>query len=138
MRFRVPLRSVRARMALLRVCFPRMQCSHLGGDLSPPPSKCEHGVLGKQTCNTVPAVREGVRASRQLERVYVDLCGPMSIPSHSGRLYPTKISHPVLARIRSHAITRTALRLHCILSRVKLVPREEEGMRAHLPVPYHG
>jgi len=55
------------------------------------PSKCEHCILGKQTHSSVPKVREGVRATKQLERVYVDLCSPMSIPSRSGRLYSMNI-----------------------------------------------
>ena len=32
-------------------------------------------------------MREGPRATMPLERVFVDLCGPMSIPSRSNRLY---------------------------------------------------
>ena len=54
---------------------------------SKPPSKCEHCILGKQMHLSVPRVREGMRASKQLERIYVNLCGPMAILSHSGRLY---------------------------------------------------
>jgi hypothetical protein len=34
----------------------------------------------------VPKVREGVRATRPLERVFLDLCGPMSFTSRSGYL----------------------------------------------------
>src|ERR1700674_4680045 len=56
-------------------------------DVSAPPPKCPHCILGKQTRSSVPKVREGIKATVQLERVYVDLCGPMSICSRSGRLY---------------------------------------------------
>lgn len=60
-------------------------------DTSSTPSKCEHCILGKQTRSSVPRVREGARATKALERIYVDLCGPMSIPSRSGRLYSMNI-----------------------------------------------
>jgi transposase InsO family protein len=60
-------------------------------DISSPPSKCEHCILGKQTRSSVPRVREGERATKHLEHVYIDLCGPMSIPSRSGRLYSMNI-----------------------------------------------
>jgi hypothetical protein len=60
-------------------------------NISTPPSKCEHCILRKQTCSSVSRVREGARASKPLEHVYVDLCGPMAIPSRSGRLYSMNI-----------------------------------------------
>src|SRR6266852_8136106 len=41
------------------------------------PSKCERCILGKQTRSSVPKVREGVWATKQLEHVYVNLCSPM-------------------------------------------------------------
>ena len=51
-------------------------------DLSALPPKCDHCFLGKQTRNPVPKVREGKRASRCLEKVFVDLTGPfMTTPS---------------------------------------------------------
>ena len=53
--------------------------------------KCPHCILGKQTRTPVPKVREGTRAAKPLERVYVDLCGPMSIPSRTHRLYSMNI-----------------------------------------------
>jgi len=56
-------------------------------DLSLCPPKCGHCVLGKQTSSPVSAVREGVKATRPLERVHVDLVGPMPCVSSSGRLY---------------------------------------------------
>ena len=56
-------------------------------DLSSPPPKCEHCILGKQTRSPVPKIREGTRAGKPLGRVYVDLCGPMSAPSRTGNMY---------------------------------------------------
>jgi transposase InsO family protein len=60
-------------------------------DLSAAPPKCDHCILGKQTRTPVPKVREGLRATNRLERVYIDLCGPMSTLSRSGRLYSMNI-----------------------------------------------
>ena len=60
-------------------------------DLSTSPPMCNPCVLGKQTRSSVPRVREGVRATRPFERVHLDLCGPMSIPSRSGRLYSMNV-----------------------------------------------
>jgi hypothetical protein len=60
-------------------------------NVSTPPSKCEHCILGKQTHLSVPRVREGARASKPLKCIYVDLCGPMAVPSCSGRLYSMNI-----------------------------------------------
>ena len=56
-------------------------------NLSLPASKCESCILGKQTRTAVPKTQEGARATSPLERIYVDLCGPMSKPSRTGRLY---------------------------------------------------
>jgi len=44
-------------------------------NLSALPPKCDHCILGKQTCNPVPKIWEGKRASRCLEKVFVDLTG---------------------------------------------------------------
>jgi hypothetical protein len=60
-------------------------------NISSPPSKCEHCILGKQICSSVLRVWEGERAIKHLEHVYIDLCGPMSIPSRSGCLYSMNI-----------------------------------------------
>jgi transposase InsO family protein len=60
-------------------------------DLSSSPPRCDHCILGKQTRSPVPKVREGVRASLPLERVFVDLCGPMPAVSQSGRLYSMNV-----------------------------------------------
>jgi transposase InsO family protein len=60
-------------------------------DVSSPPPKCEHCILGKQTCSSVPKQKEGARATKPLECIYVDLCGPMTIPSRFNRLYSMNI-----------------------------------------------
>ena len=60
-------------------------------DLSITPPQCEPCIFGKQTHMPIPKLREGVKATRRLERVYVDLCGPMSVSSCSGRVYSMNI-----------------------------------------------
>ena len=60
-------------------------------DLSIPASKCAACILGKQTRSSVPKIREGPKAVVPLERIYVDLCGPMSVTSCSGRLYSMNV-----------------------------------------------
>jgi transposase InsO family protein len=60
-------------------------------DLSSSLPRCDHCILGKQTRSPVPKVWEGVRASKPLERVFVDLCGPMPCVSKSGRLYSMNV-----------------------------------------------
>jgi transposase InsO family protein len=60
-------------------------------DLSTAPAKCDNCILGKQTRSSVPKMREGVRATVRLGRVFVDLCGPMSVSSKTGRLYAMNI-----------------------------------------------
>lgn len=60
-------------------------------DLSVIPPLCDHCIVGKQTRTSVPRVREGLKASRRLERVFVDLTGPMHVASKSGRLYSMNI-----------------------------------------------
>jgi hypothetical protein len=56
-------------------------------DLSSLPPKCDHCALRKQTHSLVPKICEGIKVSRHLERVYVDLCRPMAITSQTGNLY---------------------------------------------------
>jgi len=56
-------------------------------NLSSLPAKCDHCTLGKQSQSPVPKTREGSKAERRLERVFVDLCGPMAVASHSGSVY---------------------------------------------------
>ena len=53
-------------------------------DLSTAPATCEHCILGKQAKNPVPTVREGKKASRILETVYIDLMGPQDVTSSMG------------------------------------------------------
>jgi len=60
-------------------------------NLSAIPPQCEHCILGKQARTPVPKTREGAKATRRLERVFVDLCGPMSVTSQSGHLYAMNI-----------------------------------------------
>jgi hypothetical protein len=54
-------------------------------------AKCDVCILGKQTKTPIPKVRggngEGNRATRRLEKVWVDLTGPMDIKSRIGNLY---------------------------------------------------
>ena len=56
-------------------------------DLLSTPLKCTHCVLGKQTQLPVPKIWEGPKATGKLEKVYVDLCGPMPCVSVSGCSY---------------------------------------------------
>ena len=44
-------------------------------------------TVGKQTRTPVPKFREGTKATECLGRVYVDLCGPMAVVSHTHNLY---------------------------------------------------
>ena len=66
-------------------CSQFIQGMHV--NLSLPPPKCEHCILSKQTCLSVLKTREGSKAEKPLNCVYVDLCGPMSTPSCNGNLY---------------------------------------------------
>ena len=61
-------------------------------DLLLEPPTCEHCILGKQVCTHVPTVWEGLRATRQLELVHIDLIDPMSVMSCSGYLYSMNIN----------------------------------------------
>jgi transposase InsO family protein len=60
-------------------------------DLSSSPPKCDSCILGKQTQSLVPKKQEGIRASKPLECVYVDLCGSMPCASHTGHLYSMNV-----------------------------------------------
>ena len=54
------------------------------------PPKCDSCILGKQTRTPIPKVHEtgeGHRAMRHLEKVWVDLTGPMSVQSRTGNNY---------------------------------------------------
>ena len=56
-------------------------------NISSPPKACDACIRGKQTHQPVPKTREGKKATRRLERVFVDLTGPQSVTSRSGSLY---------------------------------------------------
>jgi transposase InsO family protein len=56
-------------------------------DLSSAPPRCNHCILGKQTCSSVLKSWEGSRVTCPLEHIFVDLCGPMPCRSRSGWLY---------------------------------------------------
>jgi Reverse transcriptase (RNA-dependent DNA polymerase)/GAG-pre-integrase domain len=66
------------------------------------PPKCDSCILGKQTKTSVPKKREegiGHRATRKLEKVWVDLVGPAAVTSRTGNRYVMDIvddytSHP--------------------------------------------
>ena len=60
-------------------------------DLSSAPATCDHCVLGKQTRSHIPRAREGKRAAKRLERVFVDLCGPMPVVSKYNNLYSMNV-----------------------------------------------
>jgi hypothetical protein len=85
-------------------------------DLSAMPPLCDHCIVGKQTRSTVLKVREGVKAKRRLERVFVDLTGPMHGASKSGRLYCMNIigdfsSYVWTISLRSKDEAATALKI---------------------------
>ena len=60
-------------------------------DLSSSPPSCDSCILRKQTRSLVSKVQEGVRATKPLEHIYVDLCGPMPVTSRSGHLYSMNV-----------------------------------------------
>ena len=60
-------------------------------DLSSSPPHCNHYILGKQTCLTIPKVQKGKRVTHPLERVFVDLCSPMPCHLWSNHLYPMNV-----------------------------------------------
>ena len=60
-------------------------------DLSILPTNCDHCTLRKQLHSSVLKVREGLKASKRLERVYADLCGPMAVTSRTGNVYAMNI-----------------------------------------------
>ena len=70
-------------------------------DLSKEPPKCEHCILGKQVKRPVPKVREGIRASRKLGIVHLDMMGPMEVRSAAGNLYSLDIIDDCTSAIRS-------------------------------------
>lgn len=54
------------------------------------PAKCDSCIISKQTCKPVPKqckTGKGHRATKRLEKVFVDLAGPQSTRSHMGNEY---------------------------------------------------
>jgi len=60
-------------------------------DLSSSTPCCNHCILGKQTCSSVPKLQEGEKATQLLGRVFIDLCSPIPICLHSGCLYSMNV-----------------------------------------------
>ncbi|KAJ3725639.1 hypothetical protein DFJ43DRAFT_983826, partial [Lentinula guzmanii] len=57
-------------------------------DLSSIPPECQSCIFGKQTKSPVPKKREeGHKATRRLEKVWVDLSGPQDVRSRTGNYY---------------------------------------------------
>jgi transposase InsO family protein len=56
-------------------------------NLSIPPAKCEHCILGKQVKTPIPRTWEKERAKAPLDIVYSDLTGPEDVPLAGGALY---------------------------------------------------
>jgi hypothetical protein len=51
-------------------------------------TKCDAYILGKQTKTPVPKIRgDESRATKRLEKIWVDLTGPMDVKSHTGNSY---------------------------------------------------
>jgi GAG-pre-integrase domain/Integrase core domain len=56
-------------------------------DLSTLPAKCTACILGKQVRTPIPQIREHPKSTGKLDRVYIDLCGPMLLPSRTENRY---------------------------------------------------
>jgi hypothetical protein len=52
---------------------------------------CNAYIKGKQIKSSVPSTREGVKAMRTLEKIYVDVCGLHVVESASGNYYSLDI-----------------------------------------------
>jgi hypothetical protein len=64
--------------------------THITGmpaNTSTAPQTCDTCICGKQTHHPVPKTREGQKATRRLERIFVDLTGPQSVVSRAGCSY---------------------------------------------------
>jgi hypothetical protein len=72
-------------------------------------------TMRKQIQSPVTKTREMVKAGRVLERVYMDLCGPMFITSCSGRVYSMDVIDTVTSldtpEVYTFATYRTGLNL---------------------------
>ncbi len=49
--------------------------------------KCDHYILGKQVCSSIPKSHFSARSSRRLGIVSVDLTGPQDLASANGNSY---------------------------------------------------
>ena len=65
-----------------KVCLSTFPPPHLDVTTASSGSRCDHRCLG---------VRDGTKATSPLERVYVDLCGSMPVPSKSGHVYSMNV-----------------------------------------------
>jgi transposase InsO family protein len=64
--------------------------THITGmpvNTSTAPQTCDACIRSKQTHHPVPKTREGQKATRRLERIFVDLTGPQSVVSRAGCSY---------------------------------------------------
>lgn len=91
----------------------RVEGMHI--DLSKSPCTCKHCILGKQGKSTVPKVRKGPRSTVPLEKVFMDLMGPMAVKSAGGAAYLLDLvddcsSHPWSIPIANKSDTLPALR----------------------------
>ena len=59
--------------------------------LSSSPPTCDPCILGKQMRSPVPKKQKQTRAHMRLQKVYIDLCGPMPAMSRSGHHYSMNI-----------------------------------------------
>jgi len=71
------------------VCQGAVECMPI--NLSSAPATCDHCILGKQTRSHVPKMHEGHWATMQLERVFINLCGPMPCVSKYSHLYSMNV-----------------------------------------------
>ena len=60
-------------------------------NLSSAPATYDHCILGKQTRSHMPRMHEGRQATKQLERVFIDLCRLMPCVSKYGHLYSMNV-----------------------------------------------
>jgi transposase InsO family protein len=76
--------------ANFRTVLDMSRSTHVTGmptSLSTAPHTCDACIRGKQTHQPIPKSREGKKATRRLERIFVDLTGPQSVVSRAGCSY---------------------------------------------------
>ena len=78
------LRHINYNLIVQLACLGLASSMHV--DLSTLPPKCDHCLIGKQTRNSIPKVWQGQRATRCLEKVFIDLSSP-HITTASGFSY---------------------------------------------------